>query len=174
MSSNYVCCSICGFIHDSTGCPSAGSQRLSDCQLEAKSVSKIDNVELLRLYTMGEIPSEDITGQAIGAEVLRRIEVTDLNALRDECHRTAVEHGFWDEPKHDAVYIALMHSELSEALEELRTECPDKIDNAGLELADCIIRIFDYCGAKGIDIDSLLRSKMEYNRTRPMRHGKEF
>jgi hypothetical protein len=42
----------------------------------------------------------------------------DLNELRDRAHRIAVEHGFKDAtPGED---IALMHSELSEALEDIR------------------------------------------------------
>ena len=44
-----------------------------------------------------------------------------LNALRNEAHRIASEKGFSTE-QHPAVDIALMHSELSEALEVLRTD----------------------------------------------------
>lgn len=39
------------------------------------------------------------------------------------------------------------------------------------ELADCIIRILDYCGKEGIDIDEAIRIKHEYNKTRPYKHG---
>lgn len=44
-----------------------------------------------------------------------------LNTLRNEAHRIASEKGFSAE-QHPAVDIALMHSELSEALEVLRTD----------------------------------------------------
>jgi len=44
-----------------------------------------------------------------------------LNTLRDEAHRIASEKGFSAE-QHPAVDIALMHSELSEALEVLRCD----------------------------------------------------
>ena len=70
---------------------------------------------------------------------------------------------------------------------DTRSRCPDKYDgcqsgrNEGckerkpegiaVELADCIIRILDYCGHEGIDIDSIVRTKMDYNKTRPYRHG---
>lgn len=36
---------------------------------------------------------------------------------------------------------------------------------------DCIIRILDWAGKEGLDMDAIIREKMEYNRTRPYRHG---
>ena len=42
------------------------------------------------------------------------------------------------------------------------------------ELADCCIRIFDYCGARNIDLEKTLLKKIDYNKTRPYRHGKKF
>jgi NTP pyrophosphatase (non-canonical NTP hydrolase) len=46
-----------------------------------------------------------------------------------------------------------------------------KPEGIPIELADCIIRILDYCGKKGIDIEEAIRIKHEYNKTRPYRHG---
>lgn len=46
-----------------------------------------------------------------------------------------------------------------------------KPEGIAVELADCIIRILDYCGHEGIDIDKIIRAKMEYNKSRPYRHG---
>lgn len=46
-----------------------------------------------------------------------------------------------------------------------------KPDGFAVELADCIIRIFDLCGAMDIDIEQALQVKMNYNKTRPFRHG---
>ncbi len=78
--------------------------------------------------------------------------------------------------------IALMHSELSEALEEYRngkditdvyydTFNSDKPEGFPIELADCIIRILDFCAANNIDIEKAIEIKMEYNETRSFRHG---
>ena len=66
-----------------------------------------------------------------------------------------------------------MHSELSEALEVLRTT-PKRLDRLAEELADCLIRILDYAEAKGLDMESALLKKMEKNEKRGHRHGKAF
>lgn len=50
--------------------------------------------------------------------------------------------------------------------------CPaNKPEGIPIELADCIIRILDYCGKEGIDIEEAIKIKHEYNLTRPYRHG---
>lgn len=46
-----------------------------------------------------------------------------------------------------------------------------KPEGIAVELADCIIRILDYCGKAGIDIEDIIQRKHEYNKTRPYRHG---
>lgn len=103
-----------------------------------------------------------------------------LNELSKEIHKNAVEHGWWDEERGFPEIVALCHSELSEALEEYRNgRMPDEVyhGNGGkpegipIELADVIIRIFDYCGYAGIDIDTAVTHKHEYNKSRPYRHG---
>jgi hypothetical protein len=66
--------------------------------------------------------------------------------------------------------LALIHSEISEALEGERKNLPD--DHlphrrmAEVELADALIRIFDYAGAFGYDLEGAFREKLAYNRTR--------
>jgi len=75
--------------------------------------------------------------------------------------------------------IALIHSELSEALEADRKQIvnDDKIPEfTGIEaeLADAVIRIFDLAGAYDLRLGEAIVAKMLYNLNRPFKHGKQY
>lgn len=102
-----------------------------------------------------------------------------FDILASDVHFTAREKGWWDEPRNDGELIALMHSELSEALEALRHGNPmdDKIpefNGAEAELADVVIRIMDMAHARNWRVGDAIIAKIEYNRTRAHKHGKKF
>lgn len=84
-----------------------------------------------------------------------------LMAAQILAHRTATNAGWYIDPKtggqvkrNFGEVIALMHSELSEAVEGGPTKqdphLPKRL-NVAVELADCMIRIGDTAGALGID-----------------------
>lgn len=92
-------------------------------------------------------------------------------------HRTALEAGWYKNPKTGELVdrnfgevIALMHSELSEALEADRKDLmDDKLPHRKgieVEFADCIIRILDTAAALGLDVAGALIEKNRYNQQR--------
>lgn len=104
-----------------------------------------------------------------------------INILATEIHENAKAHGWWDaELQNIPEKIALMHSELSEALEEYRNhralneiyyaEGSKKPEGFGIELADAMIRIMDTAEFCGINLRAAIETKMAYNKTRPHRH----
>jgi len=127
-----------------------------------------------------------------------------ISEIVSRAHENAVKHGFWEPAPAFGTAIALIHSELSEALEEeragkppfyfvtpiedpeskggsypaLRTDLGDyngeKPEGVSSELADAVIRIADLCGHLGIDLEAAIALKMDYNETRPFKHGKKF
>lgn len=106
-----------------------------------------------------------------------------LNYLIERSFQTAVSKGFHDEPLDPGDAILLMISELTEAFEELRdghtvnevySGKGGKPEGLPIELADCVIRIADFCGANDIDLGRAILTKMKFNETRPHKHGKAF
>lgn len=106
-----------------------------------------------------------------------------ISDMQEYIYKTAEDHGWWEGEPNIPEKLALIHSEVSEALEEYRKGIAldfvyfaDKDPNGkpegfGVELADAIIRILDLCGYLQIDMAELIALKHNYNLTRSYRHG---
>jgi NTP pyrophosphatase (non-canonical NTP hydrolase) len=105
--------------------------------------------------------------------------VRHFHDMQNHVHQTAADKGFWDEARNTGEAIALIHSEISEALEAVRhgsprdEKCPEFL-NVEVEMADAIIRIMDLAAASDWDVAGAIVAKAAYNQTRPHKHGKKF
>jgi NTP pyrophosphatase (non-canonical NTP hydrolase) len=126
--------------------------------------------------------------------------MTDLQPLLDEALTRAAgvveevnrANGWFDDDRTFGDDIALLHSEVSEALEAYRDHglvdvtgdlCPTTADGihihgnlckpegVGSELADVLVRLLDTCTRRGINLADEFHRKVEYNATRGHRHG---
>ncbi len=102
-----------------------------------------------------------------------------IDHLCQQAHETACSKGWYDPPATFGERIAMMHCELSEAIEEHRLNgaCASvrysggKPEGVPIELADVLIRIFDACAYYHIDLSDALLRKMVHNQSRTHRHG---
>lgn len=114
--------------------------------------------------------------QTSGAdEVLLGDIVGGLAGATVYCHLLSARSGWWDnaEPEDPATFatkIALIHSEVSEALEGGRKGLPDDHlphrSAEEVEMADILIRVFDLAGARKLDLAGALIEKLAYNQLR--------
>lgn len=101
-----------------------------------------------------------------------------INELMQKAFKRASESGWWHPAKSSLESHMMMVTELAEATEACRVEQPHffigergKPEGEATELADVVIRIADYFGYMGWDLETIIKAKMDYNETRPHRHG---
>jgi len=110
-----------------------------------------------------------------------------LDEMQAEVYANNVAKGWFDSARSFGDDIALLHTEVTEMYEAFRDhgtkDATDivrglghqrtlpKPEGVGSEAADVLIRLLDTCERHDIDLEFEYQRKMEYNRTRPYRHG---
>lgn len=103
-----------------------------------------------------------------------------IDKICTEIHKANVNAGWWNDTETgeymgDNIYfqtskVLLIHAEISEAVEGLRKGMMDdklpQYPNEAVELADLLIRTFDYCGLKGYPMEEILKAKVNFNAVR--------
>jgi len=99
----------------------------------------------------------------------------DLNQLADSVHQANIK--WWQDPvtkqpieRNKGELLMLIVSEIAEAMESERKNLKDdKLTHrhgAEVELADAVIRILDYVGGFGYDLQGAFEEKLKYNSVR--------
>jgi len=106
-----------------------------------------------------------------------------FDSLAMNLHEVAVEKGFWGKPEDtDDIFVAkqcmMIVSEVTEVMEAVRKNKGE--EEITKEFADIIIRTLGLyagmveAGYTRLSLDQALREKVEFNKTRPEKHGVRF
>lgn len=124
-------------------------------------------VDIVNTMTEAEAREIIAVGNSTSEDTYKKININDLARY---CHAHSVIPGWWDTPRNAGELIALIHSEISEALEGIRKDAQDdhlpEFKSVEVEFADALIRIFDYAGAANLRLGEAFVAKLAYNAQR--------
>jgi len=111
-------------------------------------------------------------------------------SVQREAHRVNVENGWWEDPRKliesrffggqstvVLACLALVTSEVAEAMEAVRKHDPETWDDAKTkdtlvrELAGCVVRCMDLAGELDLPLSTAIVEEIEANRARGHKHG---
>jgi len=114
----------------------------------------------------------------------------NFDAVQREAHRVNVANGWWDDRRRlmtsgvagaeanvILACLALVTSEVAEAMEAVRKHDPETWDDAKTkdtlvrELAGCVVRCMDLAGELDLPLSTAIVEEIEANRARGHKHG---
>lgn len=107
--------------------------------------------------------------EIIGSKLM--LKVTELSEALEEVRGKAPLQEVYYSGESGLATFKGSYKEVQTWLEEQGEKSKPKPEGVPVELADAVIRIFDFCAFFGIDLVGAIRMKMAYNEGRPYRHG---
>jgi NTP pyrophosphatase (non-canonical NTP hydrolase) len=160
-------------------------------------ITKEQQEALVYNYVKEKRNADECIGFIDGVE--KTIELINQNVRLCECLNKSAQtiyennksKGFWDNERNVGELLMLVTSELGEAMEAHRkgnftpglfkgsSHTPAAFeanikDTFEDEIADAVIRLLDLAAGLKIDLEWHIRSKVEYNLSRPKLHGKKY
>ena len=150
-------------------------------------IEKLDNINPVDYGAMSSYETHNGARDALSDAVMHvnDMPTLSLNTLRDAIYQDAVAHGLWeieDEVSKNRMLLGeetgYMSALTFTCAQKIKDECYELVmalteDLFSEELADVIIMSMSVAGKLGIDIDAAIRRKMEINKGRAWKHGKE-
>ena len=100
-----------------------------------------------------------------------------IKMLSAQINRWMSHQGFWTS-RNVGEKLALMHSEISEAMEAdrkgLHSDHIAGFTGVEEEMADVVIRVLDFCHENDLRLAEAIEAKMRFNLSRPHMHGKKY
>jgi len=117
-----------------------------------------------------------------GSELIfeEKVFIRACNKIQEECYQIAKDKGWYKNSINVGELLSLIYGEVGELLETLRQIEPPQGEHikefwgAEEEAADIIIRVLSLGGLRGWRIGEAIVAKMNYNKTRAVRHNKRF
>lgn len=140
--------------------------------LDLDNVHQMTELEVIRANAQ-ETRMEIIEGNE---NLIERLQEAG-EVLAAVSHGCAYASGWWtdvktgqDKDRNNGEMMMLMVSEIAEAMEgdrkkKMDNHLPHRL-NVEVELADAVIRIFDFAGARGLNLGAAIFEKIQYNMSR--------
>ena len=147
---------------------------MNDFALDEQEIQSLNSIQN-KIYAQNKLMGWH--KEQLSVKTLARKFATEDNVIPLKNAQDLIDAWELQRPRDMGVLLALIHSEVSEALEgDRKGLMDDHLPHRPMievELADTIIRIFDAAGSRGFDVAGAIAEKLVYNAKRED-HKKEI